>query len=78
LPSQRRADAERDAALSAAGYLVFRFSGSVINTDASACVQQVVDACGLVADEDRVFEIRTKFAGPAQPLWKGGPARDVD
>lgn len=64
-------DAERDAAHEAAGYRVFRFTGSEINTDAMQCVQQVVDACGLVPDEDPVYDIRTKFAGTDHPRWVG-------
>ncbi len=74
LREQRLADAVRDAALSAAGYWVFRFTGSEINTDASKCVQRVIDACGLTADENPVFGIRTSFSGPSHPRWKGGPA----
>jgi very-short-patch-repair endonuclease len=72
LPRQKAKDASRDAALSAAGYRVFRFTGSKINADAAACVQQVVRACGLVPDEAPVYEIRTRFAGPNHPHWKGG------
>src|SRR5215469_8374080 len=41
-------DEVRDAAHEAAGYRVFRFSGSEINTDAVKCIQEVIDACGLV------------------------------
>jgi very-short-patch-repair endonuclease/Mor family transcriptional regulator len=74
LPDQKLADAERDAALTATGYRVFRFTGSEINTDATRCIRQVIDACHLIADEEPIFEIRTRFAGPAHPRWKGGPA----
>lgn len=69
---QKAKDAERDAALTAAGYRVFRFTGSEINRDAVACVQRVIDAAGLVPDEEPVYEIRTRFAGELHPLWKGG------
>jgi very-short-patch-repair endonuclease len=72
LPLQKAKDAERDTALAAAGYRVFRFTGSEINTDAAACVQRAIDACGLVPDKDPVFDIRTAFAGPSHPNWKGG------
>jgi very-short-patch-repair endonuclease/alpha-D-ribose 1-methylphosphonate 5-triphosphate synthase subunit PhnG len=51
-------DAIRDAAHEAAGYRVFRFTGSEINTDATACIQQVIHACGLVRDEEPVYDIR--------------------
>lgn len=72
LPLQKAKDAERDTALVAAGYQVFRFTGSEINTDAAVCVQRVVDACGLAPDKEPVFNIRTAFAGSSHPNWKGG------
>lgn len=62
-------DAARDAAHEAAGYRVFRFSGSEINTDAVKCIQQVVNACGLVPDKDPVYDIRTNFSGADHPRW---------
>lgn len=74
LPDKKLADAERDTALTAAGYQVFRFTGSEINTDAAQCIRRVIDARGLEAETDPIFEIRTRFAGPAHPRWKGGPA----
>jgi very-short-patch-repair endonuclease len=64
-------DAVRDAAHEAAGYRVFRFSGSEINTDAVKCIQQVIDACGLVPDKNPVYDIRTKFSGDDHPRWVG-------
>ena len=72
LPQKRKADAERDADLKAAGWRVFRFTGSEINADAARCVRQVIKACRLRPDADPVFEIVTRFAGPAHPNWKGG------
>ena len=72
LPLQKAKDALRDAALAKAGYRVFRFTGSEINTDAVACVQRVIDACGLAPDEEPVYDIRTTFSGELHPLWKGG------
>ena len=69
---QKAKDALRDAELTTAGYRVFRFTGSEINTDAAACVQRVIDACGLIPDQEPVYEIRTRFAGPSHPHWKGG------
>ena len=69
---QKAKDALRDAELTTAGYRVFRFTGSEINTDAVACVQRVIDTCGLVPDQDPVYEIRTRFSGELHPLWKGG------
>ena len=46
---------------------MFRFTGSEINTDAMACVQRVIEACGLAPDEEPVYDIRTKFAGEDHP-----------
>lgn len=64
-------DAIRDTAHEAAGYRVFRFSGSEINTDAVKCIQEVVDACGLVPDKEPVYDIRTKFSGTDHPRYVG-------
>jgi very-short-patch-repair endonuclease len=72
LRTQKAKDAERDAALTAAGYRVFRFTGSEINADAAQCVQRVISAAGLVPDQEPVYDIRTRFAGDLHPLWKGG------
>jgi very-short-patch-repair endonuclease len=47
---RKKEDAERDATLTTAGYMVFRFSGSEINRSAEVCIAHVIDACGLVAD----------------------------
>ena len=71
-PKNRAKDALRDATLREAGYRVFRFSGSEINTDATACVQRLIDACGLTPDADPVYDIRTSFSGEDHPNWKGG------
>jgi len=62
-------DKVRDAAHEAAGYRVLRFTGSEINTDATACVQRAIDLCGLVPDVEPVYDIRTKFSGPDHPRW---------
>jgi very-short-patch-repair endonuclease len=62
-------DAERDRAHAEAGYRVFRFVGSEINRDSGACIQRVVDECGLVPDESPVYDIRTTFAGADHPRW---------
>ena len=72
LREQKAKDVLRDAELSAAGYRVFRFTGSQVNRDAAACVQVVIDACNLVPDEVPVYDIRTRFAGELHPRWKGG------
>ncbi len=71
-PTQIAKDELRDVALTAAGYRVFRFTGSEINSDATRCIQQVVSACGLVPDAPAVYNIRTLFVGEGHPLWKGG------
>lgn len=59
-------DAIRDAAHEAAGYRVFRFTGSEINTDAMRCIQQVIHTCGLVRDEEPVYDIRKAPREPRQ------------
>lgn len=66
-------DAERDAALTEAGYRVFRFNGSRINRGADSCVAEVIEACGLTPDTDPVADIRTGMMGPENPNWTGGP-----
>jgi very-short-patch-repair endonuclease len=66
-------DAERDANLTAAGYRVFRFSGTRINDNSEQCVAEVVEACGLVADTEPVFDIRTGISGSDSNFWTGGP-----
>lgn len=77
LRDRKAADAARDAELRAAGYRVFRFTGSQINRDAAECVRRIVDECGLVPDEVPVYDIRTRFAGELHPRWKGGKAAFV-
>lgn len=72
LRDQKSKDAIRDAALIAAGYRVVRFTGSEINRSADECVQRAITACGLAPDEEPVYDIRTSFAGPSHPNWKGG------
>ncbi len=67
----RERDAIRDAAHEAAGYRVFRFAGSEINSDAVKCIQQVIDACRLVPDREPVYDIRTKFSGSDHPRFVG-------
>jgi very-short-patch-repair endonuclease len=73
LRDRKAKDAERDAALTNAGYRVFRFTGSEINADALKCVRHVIDACGLTPDEDPVYNINlAPLRGPSHPRWKGG------
>jgi very-short-patch-repair endonuclease/Mor family transcriptional regulator len=69
---RKEQDAERDAALIKAGYRVFRFAGSVINTDAMGCVSEVIAACGLTPDTEPVADIRTGMMGSDNPNWNGG------
>jgi len=64
-------DTLRDAAHEAAGYRMFRFSGSEINADAVKCIQKLIDACGLVPDKEPVYDIRTKFSGADHPRHVG-------
>lgn len=71
LEHAKTSDAERDADLAAAGYRVFRFSGTQINASPDDCVQAVVDAAGLVPDKDPIADIRRGGKGKDNPNWKG-------
>lgn len=64
-------DANRDAGLTEAGYRIFRFSGTQINADPDACIQEVIAAAGLVPDKDPIADIRRGGAGKNNPNWKG-------
>lgn len=75
LRDQRQKDAIRDADLIAAGYRIFRFTGSEINRDVGECIRHVIDSCGLTPEENPNYEIRTKLTGSAHPRWKGGKAK---
>lgn len=70
---RKQEDAERDTALRAAGYEVFRFCGSEINRSADACIAQVIDTCRLIADAEPIADIRTGMMGSENPNWNGGP-----
>lgn len=70
---RKEKDAERDANLSDAGYRVFRFTGSRINTDAMGCIAEVTEAAGLAPDAEPVADIRTGMMGQENPNWTGGP-----
>lgn len=71
LERRKALDKVRDAALTEAGYRVFRFDGAQINADPDACIQSVVDAVGLTPDTDPVAEIRRGGRGKDNPNWKG-------
>jgi very-short-patch-repair endonuclease len=73
LPKRKAQDAIRDAALTAAGYRVFRFSGTRINRDALGCIVEVIAEAGLSPDAEPVADIRTGMTGPENPNWTGGP-----
>lgn len=73
LPAAKARDAERDAALTEAGYQVFRFSGTRINRDAAACIAEVIAEAGLTPDAEPVADIRTGMKGEENPNWTGGP-----
>lgn len=69
---RKEQDATRDAALIGAGYRVFRFNGSRINTDPDGCIREVVEACSLVPDVEPVADIRNGMCGEENPNWGGG------
>lgn len=62
-------DAKRDADHAAAGFRTFRFTGTEINTDATACIQRVIDECGLVPDENPVYDVTVSFSGADHPRY---------
>ena len=72
---QKAKDAERDAALTAAGYRVFRFTGSEINTDAAVCVQRVIDTCELVPEQAPDFDDPHEVLGRTPSALEGRQAR---
>ncbi len=59
-PACLRSDAERDSALTAAGYTVVRFTNGEIEADADGCVRRLMDRFGLVAEDDAVAVIRRR------------------
>lgn len=72
LERQKAKDVIRDAALTEAGYRVFRFDGTQINADPDACIRKVVEATGLIPDADPVFDIRRGGRGKDNPFYKEG------
>ena len=66
-------DAKRDAALVAAGYRVFRFTGEQLNRGADECVGRVMEECELKPDTDPQYVIRVSNMGAENPNWTGGP-----
>lgn len=66
-------DANRDAAIVADGYRIFRFTGAQINRGAEDCVRHVMETCGLEPDAEPEFVIRTSMMGAENPNWTGGP-----
>lgn len=66
---KNKRDEERDLRHEQAGFRVFRFTGSEINTDAESCIRHVVDDCGLTPDKNPVYDVRTSFRGADHPRW---------
>lgn len=75
LERQKAKDTVRDAALTKAGYRVFRFTGTEINADPDACIRMVIEASGLTPDTDPTFRVRKAPRGPDNPNWNGGEVR---
>ena len=59
----------------AAGYEVYRFHGKLICNDADGCIRQVIEAAGLTADAEPVFDIRNGLMAEANPRLEGRQAR---
>lgn len=72
LERQKAKDVIRDAALTEAGYRVFRFDGTQINADPDACIRKVIEAVGLTPDTDPVFDIRRGGRGKDNPSYREG------
>ena len=73
---RKDSDARRDAALTRAGYQIFRFTNDQVDSDAAGCVRQVMEKCGLQPEADPVAIIRDRRTGMIReenPNWGGGP-----
>jgi very-short-patch-repair endonuclease len=62
-------DTKRDRAHEEIGFKTFRFTGSQICSDATACIQRVIDECGLTPDENPVYDVRSGFNGSDHPRY---------
>lgn len=60
MKTRRTHDEQRDAALTAAGFTVVRFTNDQIDTDSDGCVQQLIDRFGLVREENPTTLIRDR------------------
>lgn len=70
LDRQKAKDIIRDAALTEAGYRVFRFTGTEINAGPDACIQRVVEAAGVTPESEPVASIRIGARGADNPNWR--------
>jgi len=69
-------DARRDAALTQAGYRIFRFTNEQVSEDAGSCVREVMTACGLTPEANSAAIVRNYRIGmprEGNPNWGGGP-----
>jgi very-short-patch-repair endonuclease len=69
------ADRQRDAAVIAAGFQVFRFTNEAMNASPDDCVRRVMEACRLSPEADPVAIIRDHRTGmirEGNPNWDGG------
>ena len=70
---QRAKDAERDSALAAAGYRIFRFGERDICRDPAGCVNLVISECGLAPEVSPAFQYAAReMSGPGSASWRGG------
>jgi very-short-patch-repair endonuclease len=60
MPARKQHDENRDAALTAAGFTVVRFSNEEIDTDPDGCVQRLTERFGLARDENPAAIIRDR------------------
>ena len=72
LERRKAQDVIRDAALTGAGYRVFRFTGTEINAGPDACIRRVIEAHGLTPDTEPVYDIRRGARGKDSAAWRSG------
>jgi very-short-patch-repair endonuclease len=70
LERQKAKDVIRDAALTEAGYQVFRFTGTEINAGPDACIRRVIEATGVVPDLEPIADIRRGARGSDNHNWR--------
>ena len=68
MKARKAFDDTRDAAITAGGYRIFRFTDEELEADADGCIQQVIGTCGLTPEADPVAIIRDRREYGRDPL----------